>query len=172
MSLPALIYCFVQIVLLTSCGRAVDQTEGQHLKPVGHISYDASLDAPDFIVCNDDWVLEYYNFSNAIQYHNEKPAIADHINKHFRRDPKLRENGYVTVRFIVNCNGETGRFRVLEMDRRYEKKRFSPELVKQIVAATKSLKGWRVAQKDGVSYDYHQYLTYKIVDGTIKEILP
>jgi len=36
----------------------------------------------------------------------------------------------------------------------------------------KSLKGWKVKQMESKKIDYYQYLTYKIENGKIVEVLP
>jgi len=78
----------------------------------------------------------------------------------------------IRIRFIVNCAGDTGRFRILGMDKDYKQKEFSPSITDQILSITKSLTGWKTKTSNGETYDYYQYLIFKIDKGQIKEILP
>ncbi|MBK8111273.1 MAG: hypothetical protein IPK46_13515 [Saprospiraceae bacterium] len=76
------------------------------------------------------------------------------------------------VRFIVNCKGETGRFRLLVSDLQFKEAALSKELTSQLMQITKGIKGWQIIYHEGKNRDYYQYLTFKIVNGDIKEILP
>lgn len=85
-----------------------------------------------------------------------------------------KESGYITIRFIVNCKGEAGRFRVIQMDKDYQLTSFSEELVLQLYNITTSLKGWEIftSENNNYSYDYIRYLTFKIEKGELKDIMP
>lgn len=155
---------FLPIIYFISC------SEKNNLRNIGDIS--TSLDEPGFVVCNERRILEYYNFSNAIQFVGEKPAIDKYIRQNVKYTTSLCENGYITLKFIVNCEGQAGRFKVIQLDSVYKEKHFDPKLVKLILTATKSLNGWGLGKKHGVIYDYYQYLTFKITDSRIENILP
>ncbi|HEY5825628.1 MAG TPA: hypothetical protein VIT44_14740, partial [Cyclobacteriaceae bacterium] len=83
---------------------------------VGDIAFDAKLDDPEFRICAEHSVyLQYYNFGKGVQYKGEKPAIEEHF-KEVYSNKMPSETGYITIRFVVNCAGKTGRFRVQEMN--------------------------------------------------------
>ena len=73
---------------------------------------------------------------------------------------------------MVNCKGQTGRFRVEQLDMNYKPKKFDNEIVDSILSTTKSLDGWLPATYDNKEFDYYKYLTFKIVDNKIIDILP
>ena len=89
-------------------------------------------------------------------------------------DPEkaARESGLIRIRFIVNCKGETGRFRVLAMNPDYQEKAFDESITSQLLTITKGLNGWKPKEFRGTVYDYYQYLIFKIQDGKIVKILP
>jgi hypothetical protein len=104
-------------------------------------------------------------------YHGEKPAIVkafDEIDL-----PVIDQNdGYVTIRFLVNCKAETGRFRLEQVNFDYQDKIFEGELVTQLLEKTKQLDGWLPGVREGLRCDYYKYLTFKIINNQIVDILP
>ena len=78
----------------------------------------------------------------------------------------------MTIRFIVNCQGQTGRFRVQGMSYKYNEKTFNKNLTSQLLSLTKQLDGWIIGENGGKKFDYYQYLTFKIEKGKLIEIMP
>ncbi len=138
---------------------------------VGDIVFDPSLDDPSFKICADRSVYQYYNFGKGLQYKGEKPAIEEQF-KELRINKAAGETGYITIRFIVNCEGKTGRFRVQEMDNNYQSRKFNKSLVARYLGITRQLNGWIPGMDTGYKVDYYQYLTFKIENGALLEILP
>ena len=139
---------------------------------VGDIAFDPATDNSDFKVCNENRILQYYNFGKGLMYHGEKFEILEHLNQHFKASEAPEINGYLTVRFIVNCNGETGRFRTSEMDLNYQEIQFDQDLKGQLLELTKELNKWQIGKREDSSFDYYQYLTYKIEGGQLTDIMP
>lgn len=153
--------------------RSIDtNTPNSYLRHVGDTTFDPKLDDPNFKLCNEHKAQQYYNFDKGLMYKGEKPALLAHFNKGFKPPKKSTETGFVTIRFIVNCEGKTGWFRVLGIDNAYQPKKFSAALVDQLLLLTKQLNGWLVGDYNGKVYDYYQYLTFKIQNGQLVEILP
>lgn len=160
----------VLIVLsFISCHR-VNQKE-EPLGQVGDIIYDPEIDSNDFQPCHEDLIYQYYNFGNGIQYEGEKAQIIREFkDKYVPID--LEEDGFVTIRFIVNCKGKTVRFRLKCLDNNYVEKIFNSKITDQLMKITRSLNGWKPGDFDGEKYDYIQHLTFKIKAGHIESIIP
>ncbi|PRY05333.1 hypothetical protein CLV24_13013 [Pontibacter ummariensis] len=139
---------------------------------VGDIYFNSKIDDPDFKVCDDNNVLQYYNFGNGIQYEGEKLAINKYFIGELKSKGLKKDTGYITIRFIVNCEGRLGRFRVQEMGNDFNEKEFSSDLKNQLLNLTKGMSGWMVGEHQGKSYDYYQYLTFKVEGGSLVEIMP
>lgn len=141
-------------------------------KHIGSIPHNPAIDTLDFEVCHEDLVLPYFHHLE-VSIEGEKPAMANQYKTQFKASNK-QESGYITIRFIVNCKGEAGRFRIIQMDEAYNLKTFSDELVQQLYKITKSLKGWDIftSENNNYSYDYIRYLTFKIEKGELKDIMP
>ena len=72
----------------------------------------------------------------------------------------------------MNCEGKTGMFRVQQMDENYKETFFDKRFTNQLLEFTKSLNEWIPKEYLGIKINYYQYLTFKIKDGKISEILP
>jgi len=158
------------LMVASSCQQKQKQ-ETEILRHVGDINFDQKIDTTDFKPCHEDLTFQYYNFSNAIRYDGEKAKILREFDQKFKKVEES-ENGYVTIRFIVNCEGKTGRFRLITMDSNYKNKPMSNDLTNQLMEITKNLDGWKPGVFDGKNYDYYQYLSFKIEKGQIKRIMP
>jgi len=126
----------------------------------------------DFRLCHaENKVLQYFNPGNGLQYTGEKTAINDAFAAAYK-PVAVDQNGWIRIRFIVNCNLETGRFRVIEADEMYKERPFDPRITEQLLTITKSLDGWQSVANENRSIDYYQYLVFKIKNGAIEMILP
>jgi hypothetical protein len=161
------------IILLTIqlafCSCSQVQENKRYPNQVGDITFEEGIDDPDFKICNPRQVFQYYNFSNGLQYRGEKVKINEHFQNGFKGRNQSGESGFITVRFIVNCEGETGWFRVQGMDADFKERKFAVSLVDEILALTRKLDGWIAA---GERVDYYQYLTFKFENGMLLEIMP
>lgn len=161
--------CLTLVVALASAsGEAI----AQEVLQVGDIGHNPLLDDPSFVVCNDRQVAQYYNFGADMAYRSEKPTLRKAIDEAF--DPTLVKGitGYLTIRFIINCEGKAGRFRAEGMTMSYQPMKFNQTLVARLTDVLKEYKLWGVASYNGVQYDYYHYLTFKIENGELKEVLP
>jgi len=107
-----------------------------------------------------------------MQYEGEKYALVQTFSSQFKADPKIKDSGMIRIRFMVNCKGQTGRFRMISSGYDYKEKQFNKKITTQLMTITKSLTGWKILTDKKVPKDYYQYLLFKITDGQIKEILP
>lgn len=139
---------------------------------VGDIAFDKELDDPSFQVCHDQpYSLQYYQ-KGRINYKGELSAIKKEIFSQYK-SPKLKgETGYLTVRFKVNCKGQAGLFRHYATDFELKEKKFNQQITAQLFDFTKKLDRWEIFNNRGTELDYYQYLTFKIIDSDLIEILP
>ncbi len=163
--------------LLASCSPiAESKTEvevKEYKRHVGDILFDASVDDANFKPCHEDLTTQYYAFGKGIMYKGEKAELDRQIRNAFEKaQEETEESGYIIIRFIINCEGKSGWFRMEEIDMNYKPKEFSTAISKNVLQIVKELKGWEAGTYEGKSYDYYQYLTFKIVDGQIQSILP
>lgn len=158
------------IGLLISCGQP-ESNKTEYPRWTGDIEFNPKTDDPDFNICyGEDSIYQYFNFSQGLQYAGEKLAIIKAFEQY---EPVLsEESGLIRIRFVVNCNGKTDRFRIISSDWDYQEKEFDPEIVGQLMQITKSLDGWLPQPAGPQPRDYYQYLIFKIEKGALTEILP
>lgn len=144
-----------------------------YLRWVGDIQHNNKIDATDFKVCNgEDDVLQYFNVGQGPIYLKEKSEIIETFKSKYKPIRNKKENGLIRIRFIVNCEGKAGRFRILQSDYDYKEKEFDPETVSQLLSITKGIEKWQILSRKEIPVDYYMYLIFKIVDGQLIEILP
>ena len=165
------IIVILSLSLISCNGTNKGKKEKEYLRHVGDIPIDKKLDDPMFVPCNEHQATMHYAFEDPNLYKGEKPAIVNAFkNISFAKDPEM--TGYITIRFMVNCEGKIGRFRVEQLDTEYKPKKFNVEFVEAILSTTKSLNGWIPATRNNKAYDYYKYLTFKIIENEIVDILP
>ena len=129
--------------------------ESEYPYQVGNIVFEENLDEKGFKPCNHPFIYQYYNMGDGLEYQGEKFEIFEQLNLLHLKDD-LKNNGYVTIRFLVNCEGKTGLFRIQEMNEKYEKTKFSSKFIKSILDFTKGLKGWKQKKTNESFVDYYQ----------------
>ncbi len=147
------------VSLCVGCSSQQQETaKGTYLSQVGDIPFDPDIDDPKFEVCNEERTLQYYVTGNSLNYDGEKIALIEKFKSEYDLSVS-KESGYITIRFIVNCEGKSGRFRVISMDSAYNEIEFHEQITDQLLATTKKLDGWKTLSGGGNSFDYYQYLT-------------
>jgi len=151
-------------------------TKTVYPRMIGDIAYDVSLDTTDFQLCWDDkFAIQYYAYTstfNEATYGKEKYAVHQIFEANYTTVNVPAESGLVRIRFLVNCRGEVGRFRVIGMDKNYQAKVFDERITQQLVDITKNQLEWKVFKTEKSERDYYQYLIFKIENGQIIDILP
>lgn len=166
------LYFLILLLVVPTAASAQAAEPPGYMRWVGDIAFDPRTDDPNIALCwGDNWVLQYFNLSEGLRYNGEKPAI-DAFFKANYQPVELNQSGYLRIRFVVNCQGQTNRFRLLEADEHYNARPFDPAISQQLLQLCKQLEGWEVIEQDGRPIDYYQYLLFKIKQGQIERILP
>lgn len=144
-----------------------------YLRWVGDLVANPKIDDKNFKLCyGEERVYQYFNTSNGFQYKGEKKELVRQFREQYQAIKAEDQNGMIRIRFIVNCEGKAGRFRLIEADTNYQAKKFDARIVEQLLTITKKLDGWVPQRYEGTPIDYYLYLTFIIEEGRIKEILP
>lgn len=170
-----LLLCIGLLYLAGSCQTAQEQKDTQnYLRQVGDITSDLTLDRPDFKTCNgEEYAFQYFNTGEGFRYQGEKTALVSHIlNSYKPISSTTDQSGYIRIRFIVNCKGEAGRFRIISSNFDYQEKVFDKAITNQLLTILKELDGWEIMTKNEKPLDYYLYLIFKLDNGHIMEILP
>lgn len=158
----------ITILIISSCFQ-------DDYKDVGDIPFNTEMDDENFNICNEGNIKQYYvrrSSDTPPSYKGEKRGLEKAVFSKYRFLESEKENGYVTIRFIVNCEGKTGRFRMEEMDFAYKPQKFDVKITSQLLEIVKKLNGWTPRKRNGNNLDFYQYLTFRIEKGQITKILP
>ena len=170
-----ILYALCLSLLLWSCKttQQVVQSDDTNFRWVGDIQPDAKLDDPNFTTCfGDERIYQYFNFSDEPSYVGEKPALMAQFKTNYRPVKGKNQDGFIRIRFVVNCKGKAGRFRTLQSDENFQTIKFDKKVVNQILDLTKQIDNWEIVYNKNEPVDYYQYLIFKINDGELTEILP
>jgi hypothetical protein len=164
----------IPLLFLSSTAFCQEQKTTVSLYPrsIGNIEFDPNLDKKDFQLCFPNYDFQYYNDLKGLLFLGDKVIIEREFKEKYKPQNSKKESGLIRIRFIVNCKGETDRFRIIGMDENYQEKSFDESITEQILQISKSLKGWQIKKSHNYDVDYYQYLIFKIKDGQITEILP
>lgn len=166
------LFSIIALILFLGCSNQSEPANTEYLRWVGDIKYDSQKDSPEFTLCNgEEKVFQYFNFGAGLQFKGEKKAIKQQFLDKFQ-PIKTTQSGWIRIRFIVNCEGKTGRFRIISSDLNYKQMDFDKGIIEQLLVITKGLKDWSILSFEKDPLDYYQYLLFKIDNGKIVEILP
>lgn len=165
-----LLFFFLILTTLLACSQ--DRQKSKYLRWVGDIELNPELDGPDFKLCSKYTAQQYHNFGKGLPYKSEKIAIKERFAQDYKSSDVPKESGLIRIRFVVNCKGETGAYRLMGMDESYNTKDFDSSITDQLMQITKSLSEWKIMSQKGKARDYYQYLIFKIKDGALIEIMP
>jgi hypothetical protein len=169
-------FIFIGLIYLSSsCHTGQEKKDEQpYLRQVGDITSDLTLDNPDFKICNgEEYIFQYFNTGEGFKYQGEKTALVSQILNTYKPISNIEDqSGYIRIRFIVNCEGDAGRFRMISSDIDYQEKVFDRAITNQLITILKDLDGWVKLTENKNPLDYYLYLIFKLDNGHIIEILP
>ncbi|MEI9918761.1 MAG: hypothetical protein WDO14_08155 [Bacteroidota bacterium] len=136
---------------------------------VGEIPFDPKRDDPKFQMCNPNWVWQGYQLKTKM---DETPLlVAREFKSQFRtKDEWKNESGIIRVRFLVNCNGQSDRFRLLGLDFDLNEKKFSETLSAHVLSIAKNIQ-WPSRRVQQQTVDYYHHFSIRIVNGQLVDII-
>lgn len=127
----------------------------------------------DFNICGHErFIADYYNSTPDGAYIHGKRALLDTVFNNLDEAKMMEQNGMLTFRFVVNCEGKAGRFTVDGYDFMYQPIKFEKETIDHLYEMLRKLKEWRPVVIEEETRDAYFYITYKIENGKITDILP
>jgi hypothetical protein len=117
----------------------------------------------------DKWKPQYYSFNTKYPLSSEK--LTEEVNRTLTYQPK-QMNGFVTIRFVVNCKGQTGNFEIYQIDNSYQQINFEEKYIEALLTFVKTLENWKIGTYESRKFDYYAYFTFKIEYGKVTEIVP
>lgn len=167
-------YSLLLLILIVRLKAFCQNTVPQHLnvkEKIGWIPFDRSLDNSNFKVCDEFNIEEYYQVNPF--YGEGLPSIRKYISSHqLELEALCKKDGYVIVRFVINCQGQTDRFRTKFMLLNYtEENNVNAELQKKIIQLIRNMGNWTPGKYDGKTYDCYQHLKFIFKNSKLVDVL-
>lgn len=154
-----------------------------HPANVGDIAFDPALDDTSFHLHDSTRAVQYYNgtaywldhkdsITRFIRSRYHQPADAANAASTANAASAANQDGWLTIRFIINAEGRTGRFRLFAMDSAYQLIHFDPRIGAALIAAIRDWPGWTPAHYKEMRFDTYQYVTFRLRRGRITTIGP
>ena len=136
---------------------------------VGDISFDATKDNPDFKLCNPSAVWQGYWLKTKMDETTQ--AVEQEFKGRFQtKDEWKNESGLIRIRFVVNCQGQSDRFRLLELDFDLNEKKFSESLRAHLLTVAKGIQ-WPARRANQQTMDYYHHFSIRITNGQLTDII-
>ncbi len=154
----------VTIILISGC-QIAKKSQQFYENQIGDTPFNKSLDNSNFKFCDSTNVLHKRAY---IQYTGGEKALEEELIKKYVFQPEHKGfSGYFIFRFAVNCNNQTGRYRIQILDPNFKKANCPKNLETHILSISKSLKDWNHAFYKGKDYDGYRFINIKMENGKI-----
>lgn len=124
------------------------------------------------VICKD-YNLFFYQVGG--KYPKSSSALLSEVLSFLKQKNKLDAGtGYITFQFKIDCTGKKlRRTQVLQTDETYKNFHFDRELVNELYLFLNSLDKWKIAKnKEGQNFVYKAFITFKINNGKVCNIIP
>lgn len=145
---------------------------GEHR--VGYIDPSNTLsDDRNFKLCSNEYrIADYYNDEPDAGYIDKKGELVRVVMEQVDSEKLKGQTGMMTFRFVINCEGEAGRFIVEQFDLDFQRTSFSKTSIDHLLEILLNLKGWQHLTIRDEPRDAYAYITFKLDNGKITDILP
>lgn len=141
------------------------------LFPLGSV---CAQNVDEFNLCGEGKMYPYYY--PELKYEGDFLAITNHFETNYDSGAfkDIEEaTGILTIQFQVNCNGETGNYKVKMVDLDFKETEMNKKLIQHILELSKELNQWIPAKNDNdETINSHKFLSFRIEAGKITEIYP
>jgi len=144
------------------------QTQLIHLPDGTYIDTTGKMDT----VCTD---LGIYYFQVGAKYPMLSDTLLKKLNTTLGKETGLgNQSGWITFQFMIDCESRLVRkVRVVQADANYKATAFPMDGINKLYRFILSLDGWKPATlKNGKTYSYHTFFSFKINHGKVERIIP
>lgn len=145
--------------------------EEKYPQYIGYIDPNTALLNDTYSLCGDGTIYKTHHGAPFDAYKNNKRTFKENVLKNYKNQG-YTDSGYVNFRFLVNCEGNPGWFEIIEINKDFEEVSHTKEMVDQLLKITSDPSHWAIYIYDDKPRNYYHYISYKIENGEITEILP
>lgn len=138
---------------------------------VGHIDQEKALMNNTYPLCDEKRIYKTHHGAPDDAFEGSKKQFRNYILTNYKNN-SYEDSGYLNFRFYVNCEGNAGWFEIIEMNLDLEETKLNYKMVNQLFELTSRPENWAVYTYDNKPRNYYMYISYRIENGEITEILP
>lgn len=138
---------------------------------IGYIDQENALLNDAYSLCDKGNIYKVHHGAPDDAFEESKKRFRETILSDYKNNG-YADSGYLNFRFLVNCEGNAGWFEVIEMNLDLEETNLNDEMVHQLLKLTSNSKHWKIYTYNEIPRNYYMYISYRIENGEIKEILP
>lgn len=152
---------------------AFDTENKPYKNYIGYIDQEKALLNSEYELCGNGFIQRTYNGAALDAYSINKRHFRKKVNAQFS-NTEYSNSGYLNFRFLVNCEGKAGWFEIIEMNLDLEEQKFNSNLVNELLEFTSDSKHWNILRykENNTPYNYYNYISYRIENGKVTEIIP
>ncbi|WP_036151298.1 hypothetical protein [Maribacter forsetii] len=148
-----------------------DTTDQPYKNYIGYIDPEKALLNNTYSLCNNGKIYRTYNGAGLDAYKNTKRQFRINLANKYSGD-SFTESGYINFRFLVNCDGNPGWFEIVQMNLDLEEKELNSEMVDSLLTFTAMPENWNTLEFREDPGNYYMYISYRIENGKVVEIIP
>ncbi len=123
--------------------------------------------------CSPDGFVYYYQLKAKYPVSTER-LLLDGQTFLKSKNGKHDGEGYITFRFIVDCEGNISRTKVMQTNENYKPIHFSREFVNDLYQFVRAMREWpvNIEAYNIKNINYLAFVSFKIKDGKVINIIP
>jgi len=138
---------------------------------IGYIDQENALLNDVYSLCDKGSIYKTHHGAPDDAFEGSKKRFREAILSEYK-NKGYTDSGYLNFRFLVNCEGNAGWFEIVEMNLDLEEVNLNDAMVNQLFKLTSDSKHWKIFTYKEVPRNYYMYISYRIENGEIIEILP
>ncbi len=170
------LYVIVVVILITlsCCTEKKSSTKVKDKLPsfdhdLSYIPYDTQQDNPTYIICDS---TNFHSGRNRVQYIGGNKKLKEDITLRYNfRSQYESFNGYIVVLFLVNCNGQRGRFRTQSLNLDFTPSKSPDDLENYVKGIIKTLDNWKWSTYHENGMEYSKFVNLKFRNGQIEYVI-
>lgn len=136
---------------------------------VSYIPYNIKPDNPNYIICDSTNIR---SGRNRLQYIGGSNQLKQDIIASYSFKPAYQSfNGYIVVRFLVNCKDQSGRYRAQSLHLDFSPVTAPSDLLASTLALVQSLDNWTKSPTKDSKSEYSKFINIKFSHGQIQHVL-
>tara|TARA_R110001583_G_scaffold57677_2_gene172523 strand:+ start:23714 stop:24262 length:549 start_codon:yes stop_codon:yes gene_type:complete len=175
-----LLYSLLGIVLIIGSAagyfyfkfkRDYNSTDKPYKNYIGYIGQEKALLNDVYTLCDGGNIYHTYSSASLKAYAGTKKQFRTALTENYSGD-KFNDSGYLNFRFLVNCDGNAGWFEIIQMNLDLEETKLNPQMVDSLFTFTAMPQNWKELDFHEKSSNYYMYVSYRIENGKVVEIVP